>query len=224
MRKAAISSDQMYAIEERASSVIRMPRFLMMENAGGAVADYVVSKFPRNLSTKKILVICGTGNNGGDGVVAARHLASYGARPSVVLLGGSSKIRTEEALMNWSIARRMEKSLKILPEFDTTHAQKADIIIDAIFGTGIKGEIGHPYSDAIRAINASKAFTVAVDVPSGLDPNTGVAADPCVKADTTITFHRVKYGIRKARQFTGAIRVVAIGIPPEAEEGIVNNA
>jgi NAD(P)H-hydrate epimerase len=93
----------------------------------------------------------------------------------------------------------------------------ADIIIDGIFGTGIKGTIKEPHSSMIDAINRSKAYKVAVDVPSGLDPDTGEVHDKCVKADATITFHRMKKGLLKKR-VCGKIIVEPIGIPPDAEE------
>jgi len=93
----------------------------------------------------------------------------------------------------------------------------ADIIIDGIFGTGIKGIIGEPHSSAIDAINRSKAYKVAVDVPSGLDPDTGKIHDKCVRADATITFHRMKKGLPSKKSICGEIIVEPIGIPPDAE-------
>jgi NAD(P)H-hydrate epimerase len=95
--------------------------------------------------------------------------------------------------------------------------KRSDIIIDGIFGIGIKGKIKEPHSSVIDAINSSKAFKIAVDVPSGLDPDTGEIHDKCVKADATITFHRMKTGL-PGRKVCGKIIVQHIGIPPEAEE------
>ena len=128
--------------------------------------------------------------------------------------------------MNWTTVQRMKNSVRILAEDETLNQieiqiRKADIVIDAIFGTGIKGEIRRPHSRAIDAINASRAYVLAVDIPSGLDPNTGSPANKCIKANATITFHRLKSGMNKGRMYTGLTKVVPIGIPPEAEEGIV---
>jgi NAD(P)H-hydrate epimerase len=190
------------------------------------VADYVVSKFKGRLKNRSIVVVCGTGNNGGDGFVASRHLAGYHSRITIILLGIPSDIKSEEAQLNWGIVEKMN-SIEILfgKEFGSEMRSiiaKADILLDAIFGTGIKGEVREPYSSAIDAINENKkALVIAVDVPSGFDPNTGKIHDKCVKADATVTFHRPKVGLARGRRFTGPVHVEWIGIPPEAEEGVL---
>jgi NAD(P)H-hydrate epimerase len=214
----------MYRIEENGHSVLGMRRFLMMENAGHGVADFVVNKF-KNLRNKRIVAVCCTGNNGGDGFVASRHLAGYGPKITVILLGSPSDLRSEEARLNWGIIERMD-SIEIifgkeLAAGVRSRIAKASIILDSIFGTGIKDEIREPYASAIDAINKSKAYVLAVDVPSGCDPNTGQIHEKCVKADATITFHRLKIGLEKGRKYTGPVHVEWIGIPPEAELGIV---
>lgn len=221
----AITSDQMYRIEENGHSALGMHRVLMMENAGHGVADFIYNKFKGKLNKKKIVAVCGTGNNGGDGFVASRHLAGYGGKVTVILLGIPSNLRTEEARLNWRIIEKM-KSVDIvfgkeLSDDIRKRIIKADIVLDSIFGTGIKGEIREPYASAIDAINSSKAFVLAVDVPSGFDPNTGQIHEKCVKADTTITFHRPKVGFAKGRKYTGPVHVEWIGIPPEAERGVI---
>jgi NAD(P)H-hydrate epimerase len=227
-KDAAITSDQMYKIEENGSTKFAMPKFLMMENAGHAAADFLLSKFSSRLRGKKITIVCGTGNNGGDGFVVSRHLAGYGAKVVVILLGSPDNIRTEEAKMTWSIIERMKDSVQIilcataLTNDAITKISGADIVVDAIFGTGIKGEISGVHADAIDAINDnSKAYTLALDIPSGLDPNSGMAKEKCVNADATVTFHRIKSGMRKGKKFTGQIQVERIGIPLEAERGVV---
>jgi len=221
----AITSAQMYAIEEKGDR-LGMKRFLMMENAGHGIADYAVGKFSKGLANKQVVAVCGTGNNGGDGFVAARHLARH-SKIDVVLLGSYDQIKSEEAKMNWTILRNMADSIRIEECGEKISAkglqkiQNADIIIDAIFGTGIRGEILEPYSSAIRAINSSDAFRLAVDVPSGYDPNTGKPHDICVVADSTVTFHRLKVGMTRKNRYTGSVHLELIGIPPEAEKGII---
>ena len=220
----AITSDQMYRIEENGHSVLGMRRFLMMENAGHGLADFVARRF-KNLKNKRIVAVCGTGNNGGDGFVASRHLAGYGARITVVLLGSPSDLKSEEARLNWGIIEKMD-SIEIIFGNEMTdevkdRIAKAGIILDGVFGTGIKGEIREPYASAIDAINKSKAYVVAVDVPSGFDPNTGRIHEKCVRADATVTFHRLKVGLVKGKKYTGPVHVERIGIPPEAESGVV---
>ena len=198
----------------------------MMENAGHGLADFVASKCKGRLRNKKIVAVCGTGNNGGDGFVASRHLAGYDARITIVLLGVPSDIKSEEAKLNWGIVEKMD-SIEILFGREVTAEiksviSKADILLDAIFGTGIRGDIREPYASAIDSINANRhGLVIAVDVPSGFDPNTGRIHDRCVKADATVTFHRLKVGLARGRKYTGPVHVEWIGIPPEAEKGVL---
>jgi NAD(P)H-hydrate epimerase len=214
----------MYRIEENGHSILGMRRFLMMENAGHGLADFVVHKF-KNLKNERIVAVCGTGNNGGDGFVASRHLAGHDAKITVVLLGSPSDFKSEEARLNWGIIEKMH-SIEIIFGKELTDEVKsrianACIILDGIFGTGIKGDIREPYASAIDAINKSKAYVVAVDIPSGFDPNTGQIHEKCVRADATVTFHRLKVGLVKGKKYTGPVHVERIGIPPEAESGVV---
>jgi NAD(P)H-hydrate epimerase len=222
----AISSDQMYTIEDKAHTLFGMKRVYMMENAGHGVADFIISKFKGKLRGKQIVAICGSGNNGGDGFVASRHLSYYyGATIQSVLLGSPNDLRTEEARINWEILQKMD-SMEIMFGYEIDDEIKksienADVIIDGIFGTGIKGEIREPYATTIELINKSKAYTVSVDVPSGIDPNSGKVHDKSVKADATVTFHRMKIGLVNNKKYTGVIHVEKIGIPHESEKGVV---
>jgi NAD(P)H-hydrate epimerase len=216
----------MYRIEENGHSSLGMRRFLMMENAGHGVADFIAARFRGRLKNRKIVAVCGTGNNGGDGFVASRHLAGHGARITIVLLGSPSDIKSEEAKLNWSIVEKMGSIEILFGEIVSDEVRRvisnADVILDSIFGTGIRGQIREPYSSAIDAINSTRrAYVLAVDVPSGLDPNTGKPHDKCIKADATVTFHRLKSGLGRGKKYTGTVYVEWIGIPPEAEEGVL---
>jgi len=196
------------------------PRKMMMENAGAAATRYIVEKFS-NISSKKILVFAGLGNNGGDAFVVARHLAGYGSVVKVILLGNPEKIKTEEGRTNWKLLEKMN-SLDLIVASDVHELDlEADIIVDGILGTGISGKIKEPHASAIDMINKSKAFKLALDVPSGLDPDTGNVSDKCVKADVTITFHKMKVGMPKRMDVCGIILVEKIGIPTEAEVGVL---
>ena len=209
----------MMQIEENGHQM-GFPRKIMMENAGAAAARYVAEKFP-NVSSKKILIFAGLGNNGGDAFVVARHLAGYGCVVKVMLLGNPDKIKTDEARTNWKLLEKMN-SLDLIVASDVHEVDfEADVIIDGILGTGILGKIREPYASAIDMINKSKAFKLAVDVPSGLDPDTGKIVDKCVKADVTITFHKMKVGMPKRMDMCGSILVEKIGIPLEAEVGVL---
>lgn len=225
MKERAITSDQMYRIEENGHTGIGMRRFLMMENAGHGISDFLATKF--KVKGKKIVALCGTGNNGGDGFVASRHLSGHGAKVTIILLGSPSDIKSEEARLNWGIIEKMD-SIEIIFGNEITDVIKkkimsVDIILDGIFGTGIKRAIGEPHASAIKAANKSKAYILAVDVPSGFDPNTGKIHEQCIEADATITFHRMKKGLlgKGARKYAGPAYVEKIGIPPEAERGVV---
>ena len=214
-----ITVKQMMQIEENGHQM-GFKRNFMMENAGASVAKYLSEKF-RDISSKKILVLAGLGNNGGDAFVAARHLASFGSEVKVVLLGNPDKIKTDEARMNWAILEKMN-SIDLVIASDVSGLDlKADIVIDGILGTGIFGKIREPYASGIDMINKLKGFKIAIDVPSGLDPDTGDTSDKCIRSDVTITFHKMKIGMPKRKDMCGTILVEKIGIPPEAEVGVL---
>jgi len=214
-----ITVKQMMQIEENGHQMGFLRKF-MMENAGAVAARYLTENFP-DISSKKILVFAGLGNNGGDAFVVARHLAGFGCNVRVILLGSPDKIKTDEAQTNWKILEKMN-SVDLIIASDVSDLDiKADIVVDGILGTGISGKIREPYASAIDLINKSKTFKLALDVPSGLDPDTGNASDKCVNADVTITFHKMKVGMPKRKDICGTILVEKIGIPPEAEASVL---
>ena len=216
----------MMQIEENGHQMGFLRKF-MMENAGAAATKRLVQKFG-SVKGKDILIFAGLGNNGGDALVMARHLVGYDANVRVTLLGRPENIKTEESKWNWSILEKMPSislvSSSMLP-YDPGDDPIPDVIIDGILGTGITGEIRNPYSAAIHYTNWFKGghnvFTFAVDVPSGVDPNTGNKKSVAVNADMTVTFHRMKVGMPKAKDACGEIFVEKIGIPPEAEIGVL---
>jgi NAD(P)H-hydrate epimerase len=191
----------------------------MMENAGAAAVRRLVNKL-ENVDAKNILIFVGLGNNGGDGLVMARHLVGYGANVTVILLGTPDKIKTDESNWNWSLLQKMP-SVKLLSGNSFDFNFKPDVIVDGILGTGITGDIREPYASAINFINKINCYKFAVDVPSGLDPQTGETANIFTKCDMTVTFHKMKQGIPKRKDLTGELYAEKIGIPPEAEEGII---
>ena len=234
-----ITVKQMMQIEENGDAM-GFSRKFMMENAGAAVAkriiDYWQLDTPLGIHQGKIhdvLVVAGLGNNGGDSLVIARHLAGYGLHPTVLLLGRPEHIKTEECLWNWNLLTKINSVSTIDDEDFTTFQEfenispvpKYDIVIDGILGTGISGKIREPQASAITFINESNvtkdAQIVAVDVPSGLNADTGETNQVCVDADVTYTFHRMKVGMQKRTDVCGEISVEQIGIPPEAEIGVL---
>ena len=213
-----ITVDQMYKIENKGHDMGFLKKF-MMENAGAAAVRRLVDKI-ENIESKNILIFVGLGNNGGDGLVMARHLAGYGAKVTVVLLGIPENIKTEESNWNWSILQKMP-SVKLMYGNSFKFDFSPDVIVDGILGTGIIGDIKEPYASAINFINQTDCYKFAVDVPSGLDPQTGETANICSKCDMTVTFHKMKQGIPKRKDLTGELFAEKIGIPPEAEDGIL---
>ena len=213
-----ITVDQMYNIENKGHDMGFLKKF-MMENAGAAAVKRLVEKLG-SVDSKNILIFVGMGNNGGDGLVMARHLAGYGAKITVMLLGNPENIKTEESNWNWSILEKMP-SVKLMTGGSTDFDFTPDVIVDGILGTGISGDIREPYASAINYINQTDCYKFAVDVPSGLDPQTGETANIFTKCDMTVTFHKMKQGIPKRKDLTGELFAEKIGIPPEAEEGIL---
>jgi len=220
VKHEAITVEEMAEIDKKAVEC-GIPRLLLMENAGGAVARTIMEKFDHGL---KIVVFAGTGNNGGDGFVAARHLANKGAKVNVFLIGNPEGIRTEEARLNWNVIRRMERNIKIYVIRSPSDLKKAkrylkraDVIIDAMLGTGLRGPLREPFASAVRLINESGAPVVSVDAPTGLNPSTGEVQGLVVKAAYTVTFHKMKRGFLKAKEYTGEVIVADIGVPKEIE-------
>ena len=218
MSTVEISVDQMYQIENKGHDMGFLKKF-MMENAGAVAVRRLIEKIG-DVDSKNIVIFVGMGNNGGDGQVMARHLVGHGAITTVILLGTPEKIKTEESKWNWSILEKM-KSLELITGNSFEIDFEPDIIIDGILGTGITGEIREPYASAINHINEYGGFKFAVDVPSGLDPQTGEIANICTKCDMTVTFHKMKKGIPKRKDLTGELFVEKIGIPPEAEDDVL---
>lgn len=217
-----ISSSEMAAIDEN-SEWLGVPRILLMENAGAWVAR-TVYQWLGGVSGKRVAVFCGTGNNGGDGLAAARHLAGLGAEVTVILVGDPERIRSREARMNLEAVRAMRESIRLhvvktVEDLEAVRGEveESEAVVDAIFGTGIRGEVAEPWRGAIQLMNSLRALRVAVDIPSGLNPDTGEAGGVCVNADVTVTFHRPKRGMPAAADYCGEVVIAPIGIPPEAE-------
>ncbi|HLC61838.1 MAG TPA: NAD(P)H-hydrate epimerase [Candidatus Nanoarchaeia archaeon] len=195
-----ISSQEMRILEAESE----IPRSALMENAGKAV--YQILKQRMDLKEKKILVICYHGNNGGDGFVAARHLSDE-AETDLLFIGDENKMK-KEALANF---KKIEHNGRIqMLSDEEVNFDEYDIIIDAILGIGIKGRLNREISAIIDDVNNSKAYKVSVDIPTGIDPDTGDIVDKCINADLIVTFHDMKKGIEN---FEDIVVVADIGLP-----------
>ncbi len=201
------------------SEALGIPRASLMENAGRSLAEMIsgISK------PCKISIYAGNGGNGGDGFVAARYLLNKGFEVNVYLLTHPLRIKSIESRTNWEVLQKInvglnKLNLSVLEDSSDLQITDSDVIIDALLGTGIEGKLREPIAHAIDIINNSSAIKVAVDVPSGLDPLTGKVFDKAVKADITVTFHKIKIGLKDAKkEYVGNIHVCDIGVPPEAE-------
>ncbi|MHA2000869.1 MAG: NAD(P)H-hydrate dehydratase [Promethearchaeota archaeon] len=195
-----------------------IPKILLMECAGMQATNKIIEKY--NLKEDEFVVIfAGTGNNGGDGFTIARHLASHGIYVHIILLGDPIHIRSEEAKKNWQIVNTLDLHITISVVKESTQfieiapfCQAASVLIDAILGTGVKGKIREPISCAVNLINMSSKPKISIDVPTGVDPNTGKIFDKAVKCDFLITFHREKKGLLGLCDTW----VAPIGVPEEA--------
>jgi len=218
---SAVTSAQMKEIERKADEA-GLTYYQMMENAGTGAAEYISSRHP--VAGKTVLIFCGKGNNGGDGFVAARKLTEKGALVKLYLAEGGPK--TADAVKNKQICDAMSIQMVDLTEEQEIRlpAEGADLIVDAIYGTGFHGELRDPARRVARLINMSKAAVYALDAPSGLNGDTGEADEDTVRADETIVFHRLKpaHTDEKCAKYCGKIVCISIGIeevlPPESSQ------
>lgn len=219
----AVSVAQMRQIDETAIHTYGIPRLLLMDRAGQAIARIVLQQ---GLSpTTPILLCCGSGYNGGDGLCAAWHLAQAGCQPRVILLGSRQRLKEEPAVYA-RILRALGiplKELEDLRDVDVLCAwfDEAGLIVDALLGIGLEGPVRPLSAACIRAINQARKPVVAVDIPSGLNGDTGEVQGEAVNASITVTFGLPKQGCLRGEgpAHTGDLIVDAIGIPAPLRAG-----
>lgn len=228
--RSAISAEAMTGADRKAQA-LGIAGTVLMEHAGTAVAAAaraLVEATGRD--GRPVLVLAGSGNNGGDGFVAARRLADWGVPVIVALIATEERPGTPDAARNW---RRLDG----LPLVTRVHAgvprdvailgqgvERAAILVDALVGTGVRGRLREPVRSAVeltRRARESGVPVLAVDTPTAVDLTSGDPSDPVVRADLTVTFHRPRLGLRTrvGRRLAGRVLVAPIGIPPEADRG-----
>jgi hydroxyethylthiazole kinase-like uncharacterized protein yjeF len=195
------------AVLDANAAALGVSRAKLMESAGNAVAAVVREVADADAT---ITVVAGRGNNGGDGFVAARFLDDLDVE--VQLLGRPESIGTEIARENWDALTAMEVATRAVPDVASLDVQGSGVIVDALLGTGVTGTLREPERSAVAAINDAEATVVSVDVPSGVDADTGAAAGPAVAADRVVTFHEERQGMADREDVT----VADIGIPAAA--------
>jgi NAD(P)H-hydrate epimerase len=226
-----ITAEAMAGADHRAQAR-GVPAERLMEHAGTAIA---AAARALAIETDRwghgpIVIVAGPGNNGGDGLVAARRLAAVGAPVVVALVAADARPSTPDAARNWD---RIVRD----PRITIVHApvardvamlgqgiEKAAIVVDALLGTGVRGALREPIRSAVELINRARAALVpvlAVDTPTAIDLTSGDPSDPAVRADLTVTFHRPKTGLltRNGSALAGRVLVAPIGIPREADDG-----
>lgn len=208
-----INTDKAREIDKLAQERYSMPALLLMENAGRSVAESALNMLR---GKNRIAVVCGKGNNAGDGFVCARHLLAKGKKADIFLLNSPLDIKGD-AEINLNILMRLGKKPLQIGEYGLASLDfsEYDLIIDAIFGIGVKGEVSGPIKEVITKINASKIPVLSIDVPSGLNADSGVVLGACIRAERTVTFVAIKRGLMMADgpKYAGKVTVVDLGIP-----------
>ncbi len=219
-----MSRQEVRQVDAWAIHEIGVPGVVLMENAGRSCAELVKERLAA-VEDPRVCIFCGTGNNGGDGYVIARHLLNVGHQVRVVLCGAREKVQGD-ARVNLDILERLAHAVEQLDPREADAAARvrslggeADLIVDALFGTGLQGELKREYQKLVEAINDLGRPVLAVDIPSGLDCDTGEPLGTAIRAAYTVTFVAVKKGFAasaKASRYLGELYVTSIGVEPRA--------
>ncbi|HMF20287.1 MAG TPA: NAD(P)H-hydrate epimerase [Gemmataceae bacterium] len=218
--KGFLSRSEVRELDRRAIEEFGVPGVVLMENAGRGAAELLL-----NLGIHgRVLICCGKGNNGGDGFVIARHLANRGANVQALLCAPREEL-TGDALINFTILERGQYPLLFLPSSLgglQEELARSEWVVDALFGTGLSGPVRPPFDRTIEAINARPNHVLAVDIPSGLDCDSGQPLGATIRAEQTATFVAPKRGFAHpaAAAHTGLVHVVDIGLPRILLEGL----
>jgi NAD(P)H-hydrate epimerase len=209
-----LTRSQVREIDRRSTEDFHIPGIVLMENAARAATDVAIEMLGENRAGP-VLILCGGGNNGGDGLAVARHLHNHGAKVSLSLTIDPAKYNGH-ALINWRIITAM-KILWTVADPAAIAATSAALLIDAIFGTGLSDAPREPFAEIAKAVHASGIPVLAIDLPSGLDCDTGNPLGDCIRATRTITFVAEKIGFANpvARPYLGNVVVGSIGCPVE---------
>ncbi|MDP8212869.1 MAG: NAD(P)H-hydrate epimerase [Candidatus Zapsychrus exili] len=217
MKRKVASVKQIQNLDKRAIKDFGVASIVLMENAGRAAAHEIASIL-KNKRSPKVAIVCGFGNNAGDGFVIARHLINRKVDVGIFLVG-SAKALKQDALVNYKILKKCKYNIVecVSKEVLEKVVTKFDLIVDAIFGVGLSREVKDPFKGIIEILNKTNKKIVSVDVPSGLDGTTGNIYGCCIKASKTVTFSFAKQGFYKncGPKYVGKTVVVDIGIPKE---------
>ncbi len=222
-RIPAVTVDQMREIDRLMVEKIGISILMMMENASINIAGLARKIFSGSVKNKKIVILCGKGNNGGDGLGAARHLINFGGKITCVLAEKKENL-AENAQVQFNILINTGADIIEFSNEQINLIQEkindSDLIIDALLGYNLKGNPRVPYSDLIDISNNSGKLIFAVDIPSGLNGDSGDANNPTIRASTTITLALPKVGllVDKAKDYVGQLYVADLSIPKQVYE------
>ncbi len=205
---------EMYQMDHCTIDEIGIPGAELMENAGKGCSEIIQKEILQEKS--KVVVFCGSGNNGGDGFVIARYLHEWQHEITLYLLGDPAKMRPE-TLQNYEKCQLQKIRIKRIKKAEEiANLSVFDLVVDAIFGVGLKGIVKGWKADAIQKINSYEIHKVAIDIASGIDAKTG-CAEIAIDADQTLTMAAFKYGqfLGKGREKSGKVRIIDIGIPAQ---------
>lgn len=217
MSRPILTREQMRAYDAYAIDACRVPGVVLMENAGRGAADVIAEQG----TLGPVIIVCGTGNNGGDGFVVARHLLARGIYTETILLGPEDRVRGD-ARLNLDALVGLGGRVTLVTDDDVSEVeealQTATLAVDAIFGTGLSRPVEGRYAAAIEALNEADCLCVALDIPSGIDANTGQVLGVAVRAGATVTFGHHKAGLFQGDGVThaGSVVVMGLGIPDQA--------
>jgi hydroxyethylthiazole kinase-like uncharacterized protein yjeF len=216
-----LNADQMRNIDRRATERFGVPSIVLMENAAIAVVDAIFAHYPES---ERVAIVCGIGQNGGDGFAVARHLENRGVVPIVIICGDRAKI-AGDARTNLLICERLGVPIYEIRDGDgietaLAHAADADLLVDALFGTGLNRAPSGIYADVIRGIAELRIPVLAIDLPSGANASSGEPFEPCIQAEVTVTFAAPKlcHVFEPAALYCGEVIVADISIPDVAVE------
>lgn len=214
-----LTRQQVREIDRRAIEEYHIPGIVLMENAARAAADVACDMLDGDC-VGEVLILCGGGNNGGDGLAVARHLHNRGADVDLALTIDPATYKGD-ALINWRIVSAMKIPWQPADPRQIAHTT-AVLLIDAIFGTGLSDPPRDPFPAIVAAIEHSRVPVLAVDLPSGLDCDTGKPLSACIRATRTVTFVAEKAGFAApgAAEYTGLVTVGDIGCPRELIEHV----
>ncbi|NOZ07888.1 MAG: NAD(P)H-hydrate epimerase [FCB group bacterium] len=217
LKVPAITIDQMREVDRLMIEDYGITLVQMMENAGRNLAELARNLLGGSVRNKNITVVAGAGNNGGGGLVAGRYLSNYGAEVTV-LLGASERKLKSIPLLRWQTLHKLPvKSVADPGDISVRLLKESHMIIDAVIGYGLQGEPRGRSEEAIKLINASENPRIlSLDIPSGLNGDTGQASASCIRAEATLTLALPKKGLFNpdAKKYTGALYLADIGVPP----------